>query len=91
MVEIDNELPTHYVVNEWQPKLTQIDRVFVSLPSWQVLPHHICAVAPECPELMHERGLSDHVPVIMSIEVRSEAAASEQRIPMHFFKDPEFK
>eukprot|EP00959_Pyramimonas_sp_CCMP1952_P037070 775801-Pyramimonas_sp.AAC.1 len=26
MMEVDNELPAHYVTNEWQPKLTQIDR-----------------------------------------------------------------
>ena len=25
MMEVDNELPTHYVSNEWQPKLTQTD------------------------------------------------------------------
>eukprot|EP00959_Pyramimonas_sp_CCMP1952_P131113 2741264-Pyramimonas_sp.AAC.1 len=50
MMEIDNELPAHYVTNEWQPKLTHIDRAFVSLPSWQTLQHHICAATPEYPE-----------------------------------------
>ena len=90
MVELDNELPTHFVANEWQPKLTQIDRIFMSLASWQVLQWHVTVTTPDMPEDLHERGLSDHAPVIATIAARAYASPTEQPLPLFIFKDPEF-
>eukprot|EP00959_Pyramimonas_sp_CCMP1952_P448378 9388920-Pyramimonas_sp.AAC.1 len=87
-MEVDNELPTHYVTNESQPKLAQIDRVLVSMPSWVALQQHFTAAAADKPEDFHEKGISDHAPVAISFVARSHAAAEEQKIPVHFFRDP---
>eukprot|EP00959_Pyramimonas_sp_CCMP1952_P114967 2403568-Pyramimonas_sp.AAC.1 len=60
------------------------------MPSWAALQQHFVALTEDKPEDLHERGISDHVPVVISVSARQVAPAEEQRIPSHFFKDPEF-
>eukprot|EP00959_Pyramimonas_sp_CCMP1952_P286771 5996705-Pyramimonas_sp.AAC.1 len=91
LLEVDNEMPTRYVSQEGQqPKLTHIDRIFLSTQSWEAIRWSMTVPTPDFPEFLFEKGISDHAPVLLALAPRPVALPDAQRIPSLMFQDPDY-
>eukprot|EP00959_Pyramimonas_sp_CCMP1952_P395737 8292058-Pyramimonas_sp.AAC.1 len=91
LLEVDNEMPTRYVAQEGQqPKLTHIDRVFVSSQSWEAIQWTMSVSTPDFPGFLFEKGISDHSPVLLTLAPRPAPRPDTQRIPSFIFQDPDY-
>eukprot|EP00959_Pyramimonas_sp_CCMP1952_P169594 3542703-Pyramimonas_sp.AAC.1 len=91
LLEVDYEMPTRYVAQEGQqPKLTQIDRVFLSSQSWEAIRWTASVSTPDLPEFLFEKGIGDHSPVVLSLAPRPAAHPDTQRISSFIVQDPDY-
>eukprot|EP00959_Pyramimonas_sp_CCMP1952_P142688 2987255-Pyramimonas_sp.AAC.1 len=60
MTEVDPEIPTHYT--EQSQQCTRIDKIYISTPPWMLLQWCARADVPLAPEVLYDRGISDHAP-----------------------------
>eukprot|EP00959_Pyramimonas_sp_CCMP1952_P052416 1095686-Pyramimonas_sp.AAC.1 len=60
MTEVDPHIPTHYT--EQPQQCTRIDKIYISTPPWMLLQWRARADVPLAPEVLYDRGISDHAP-----------------------------
>lgn len=80
--------PTHW--SEATSTGNRIDRLFVSLPQWQVTQTFMAASVLEEAEELSRKGISDHAPLMAAICSSRGGPADESRLrplPKHLFKE----
>ena len=89
MIELTDLSLTHF--NKALGHCSRIDRVFITLPRWQIIQLHCIAGATSDPIALEGKCLSDHSPVRASISLRRPSPAPLRPIAPYIFRDRRFK
>ena len=87
-VELKQESPTHFVPSSMS--LSRIDRVYTSAPSWMVASLHVNGSVIDPPQVLFQKRISDHSPVLTRIAVHAPKPRGEQPIPHEVAASPQF-
>eukprot|EP00959_Pyramimonas_sp_CCMP1952_P016550 350853-Pyramimonas_sp.AAC.1 len=79
MVEVDPELPTHYT--EHSQQCTRIDKIYSSSPLWLLTQWRAKVDIPMAPDMLYDKGISDHAPVHLRLSARAREDRESQPIP----------
>jgi len=77
-------LPSHYFATSFS--LSRIDRIHLCAPSWYLRKVRLQTRAHERPEVLHQRGLSDHCPVGLAVGTKRRKPAAIRRIAPWIFR-----
>ncbi|CAK0836026.1 unnamed protein product [Prorocentrum cordatum] len=88
-LEVEAQWPTRY--DKASQQLSVIDRIFLGIDA-----HAMISVSARlttaCGAMeMSERGLSDHAPLVLQIEMARHVPREEQAIPSHLFFHPKYR
>ncbi|CAK0838272.1 unnamed protein product [Prorocentrum cordatum] len=88
MVEVDPELPAHYT--EHPQQCARIDKIYTCSPPWLLTQWRAKVDMPMAPDMLYDKGISDHAPVRLRLSARAREDRESQPIPQHIFEHPLF-
>ncbi|CAK0804711.1 unnamed protein product, partial [Prorocentrum cordatum] len=88
MVEVDPELPAHYT--EHSQQRTRIDKIYTSSPPRLLTQWRAKVDMPMAPDMLYDKGISDHAPVHLRLSARAREDRGSQPIPQYIFEHPLF-
>ena len=89
LVQTKQPMPTHF--NKAHGLLGTIDRIWVSVPRWNMELIDATMAALQAPTQLSKSGISDHAPVVVSFLPREPTPPGTRAIPKHILESPEFK
>ncbi|CAK0845855.1 unnamed protein product [Prorocentrum cordatum] len=88
MVEVDPELHAHYT--EHSQQCARIDKIYTSSPPWLLTQWCAKVDMPMAPDMLYDKGISDHAPARLRLSARARADRESQPIPQYIFEHPLF-
>ena len=88
MVEMKQQAPTHITVSSMS--LMTLDRVYLVAPAWLIVLMNVRGPVTHSPQHLHQRGISDHAPVLINFAPYKPIPVDQRPIPHHVAKSKWF-
>ena len=86
LVDVAGTLDTRY--DSANKMVSRLDRIYISVPTWLLTQFHVQSSTCSDPLTLHQRKISDHIPVVASFAAKRKTAHMERPIPPYVFDSP---